>query len=264
MCVENIRKVLDLLELFNVKATFFVQGMVAERFPGLIEEIDKRGHEIQSHGYSHRAIRSLGLKAFGWELLRTNEILEGITGKKITGFRAPDFSIGPDEFWAFEILSECGIKFDSSLFPLKTLRYGSSLFGKSIYKIITSHNTIYEIPVSVIRIGNSNIGIPIGGGGYVRFLPERLLLSFMGMLQKQGIPYVFYCHPYEFNPYEWNQLPQKVSAVYRFHQGLGRRSMMRKVTALLQNGRFGTVSHFLRQIQSGGEKLGNENSFHIS
>lgn len=98
----------------------------------------------------------------------------------------------------------------------------------------------------------------------MRFLPERLLLSFMGMLQKQGIPYVFYCHPYEFNPYEWNQLPQKVSAVYRFHQGLGRRSMMRKVTALLQNGRFGTVSHFLRQIQSGGEKLGNENSFHIS
>ena len=176
ICAQNSRRVLDFLENYNVKGTFFVQGMVVKQYPFLVKEIHQKGHEVQSHGFSHRPVNGMRPDEFKWELKETSKYIEDITGKPVYGFRAPDFSIDEKSSWAFEVMYECGIRYDSSIFPLKTLRYGISGFKIGYSIISTPSGNIEELPVSVLEIEWwKGMRIPVGGGGYFRLFPSWFL-----------------------------------------------------------------------------------------
>lgn len=255
ICVANTRHVLSVLDRLNVKGTFFVQGLVAKEFPYLIAEIKEKGHEIQAHGYSHRPINRMTPSEFRRELSDTIRRIEDITSQKVYGFRAPDFSIERESFWAFEVMSECGIIYDSSIFPLKTRRYGISGFERSGSTIRTPSGPIKELPVSVLELSRpKGLRIPVGGGGYFRLFPLWFLRYSLKRLEREGLPFVLYCHPYEFNPSEWRQLRNKIPLRRRIHQGLGRGGFEYKVMQLLKIGAFGTMSELLQQ--SGQKRRG--------
>jgi polysaccharide deacetylase family protein (PEP-CTERM system associated) len=122
--VDNTKRVLDLFDEFDVKATFFVLGWIAEREPGLVREIADRGHEIASHGYGHELVYDIGPERFREDLRRSREILEGITGRPVIGYRAPSYSITARSMWALDILIEEGFAYDSSIFPVRHDIYG--------------------------------------------------------------------------------------------------------------------------------------------
>ncbi len=251
ICVHNTRHVLDFLTHYNVRGTFFVQGLVAKQYPHLIKEINARGHEIQSHSFSHRPINSMTPAEFRGELKETNKRLEDITGNVITGFRAPDFSIDEKSFWAFEVMYECGIRYDSSIFPLRTRRYGINGFEKGYSVIKTPSGIIEELPVSILELNfPKGMRIPVGGGGYFRLFPSWFLSYCLRKLENQGLPFIIYCHPYEFNPQEWRQIMKYVPAYRRLHQGLGRNRFEGKIAQLLKLRTFGTMSDVLKIVRN--------------
>lgn len=250
ICLHNTRVVLDFLSRHNVRGTFFVQGMVAREFPFLIKEIHGKGHEIQSHGFSHRPVNKMSHNEFKRELMETSKYIEDITGIAVTGFRAPDFSIDAKSFWAFEVMCECGIRYDSSIFPLRTKRYGISGFerGYSLFK--TPSGNIEELPVSVYELSRPNgLRIPVGGGGYFRLFPFWFLEMSRKRLEVQRLPFIIYCHPYEFNPGEWKQSMKRIPMYRRLHQGIGRHGFRGKVSRLLESGTFGTMSDVLNRLK---------------
>lgn len=250
LCVHNTRKVMTFLSQHNTKGTFFIQGMVAEKYPELVAEIDAGGHEVQSHGYSHRPVNKMTRVEFKDELMKTSRLIENITGKPVTGYRAPDFTIDRTSFWAFEEMYKCGIRYDSSVFPMKTRRYGIKGFEAGYSQIRAPSGSIHELPVSVFQPCCLNISrIPVGGGGYVRLFPLFFLKYCLRALDMEESPFIIYCHPYEFNPQEWKQIIKNVPMTRRIHQGLGRKNFQKKISGLLRHRAFGKISDVLEAIK---------------
>ncbi|MDP5039955.1 MAG: polysaccharide deacetylase family protein, partial [Paraglaciecola sp.] len=131
---RNTRRLLDIFAKHNVKSTFFVLGWVAERYPDLIKEISKQGHEIASHGYAHRRASEQTREEFTADVLRSKNHLEDLLGEKLTGYRAPSFSIGYTNEWAFEVLAELGFGYSSSTYPVKHDLYGTPDWPRFAYK----------------------------------------------------------------------------------------------------------------------------------
>ncbi len=197
---ESIVPILELLEKYDVHATFAMLGIVAKEHPEIVKEIYDRGHEIASHAWSHKTLYELGKDGFKDEIGRSISLLKSITGERPIGFRAPSFSINASTSWAFEILERFGFKYDSSIFPVKTMLYGVSNAPQHIYRPsqgdISKHDSkgaIVEFPMTVVKVGKN---IPICGGFYLRSLP----LWFV----KYGIksvnitrPAIVYIHPWE-------------------------------------------------------------------
>jgi hypothetical protein len=171
-------------------------------------------------------------------------LIEDITGKPVTGFRAPDFTITKDCFWAFDVMSELGITFDSSIFPMRTRRYGITGFeaGYSVIKA-PAGGVVEELPVTVVK--KSFFSVPVGGGGYFRLWPMAFLKAAYNSVRAKGRPFVIYCHPYEFNTREWDSMPAGVSAFYRLHQSIGRAGFVHKIRFLVGMGKFGSMPEAL-------------------
>lgn len=231
--VRNTERVCELLDVAGVKGTFFVQGRVADAFPRLLQDLVKRGHEIQSHGYSHRPLYSMDRRALRSELEYARKSVEDACGVEVTAFRAPDFSILRDNLWALEVLAEVGFEIDSSIFPLKTRRYGIPEWDNAPRRVsLASGDTILEVPVAVWDLGP--LRLPVAGGGYFRLLPTAVLeFAVRSILARDRQPVVIYCHPYEFNPTEMSDYRGSVSPFYRRHQSFGRSSLIRRVRHLL-------------------------------
>ncbi len=197
-------KVLSILEDTRSKATFFVLGYVAEQSPGLIKTIEGAGHEIATHGYGHRRITDQAPDEFREDLQRSLRILMEITGEKVTGYRAPQFTVMKETLWALDILKEEGMTYDSSIFPVKTPLYGlpdSTLFPYTIgHDRIVDGNGLIEIPLSVYRVPLLEKRIPIAGGFYLRFFPYFFIRHAINKLNKAGNVAVCYVHPWEFDP----------------------------------------------------------------
>ncbi len=197
--VRNTQKVLTILKESNTKATFFVLGWIAERFPELIKEIYSQGHEIGSHGYSHRLIYKQGAKKFREDIRKSKKIVEKIVGDKVIGYPAPSFSITKNSLWAFEILKEEGFLYDSSTFPILHNRYGIPRAKRSIHKIdLEEREEIIEFPLSTIKL--LNVNFPVAGGGYFRFFPLFLTRFAIKHINQEGFPAIVYLHPWEFDP----------------------------------------------------------------
>lgn len=202
--VKSTNRILELLDLSNTKATFFILGYVAEHFPELIEKIKQNGHEIASHGYSHKSILSQTPEEFEEDLSKSIKILENITGEKITGYRACQFSITRETSFALDILKKYGIKYDSSVFPIKTHLYGVPdapllpyyISSKDIIKDCTEKDLL-EIPLSVYKVPILQKNIPVAGGFYFRFFPYWFISYALRSLNKQEKSFIFYIHPWE-------------------------------------------------------------------
>ncbi len=210
---SNTRKILDLLDKYNIKATFFVLGWIVERKPGLVKEIHSRGHEIASHGYGHIINYELNRDEIYEDIKKSKELLEGITGDKVVGYRAPNFSVTQD---VIDALTTLGFEYDSSYNPFsKNKRYGQlGTNEKGIFKL---NDSLTEISMSVWK--NKFFELSIAGGGYFRLYPYSLFRTLASSYLKKNDYMIMYFHPWEFDPEQPRVKDVKFS--YRFRQYVG-------------------------------------------
>ena len=237
----NMARILRLLSLTNIKATFFILGWIAEKKPEVVQLIHAGGHEIATHGYSHRSLTELSPEEFKAEIEKSLERLEKITGQKVIGFRAPNYSINPDTIWAFNVLSEMGIKYDSSIFPVKHDRYGFLTAPRFPFYIDLKENgELIEFPLSTIRMWGNNI--PVAGGAYLRFYPYWFIRLAIKKLNKIGKPAIVYLHPWEIDA---DQPRVELSFKSKFRHYGNLLMTEKKLSKLLKDFEFGTVRQVL-------------------
>ncbi|MBQ0831340.1 MAG: DUF3473 domain-containing protein [Marinobacter sp.] len=237
---QNTERLLSLFEKHEVKATFFVLGWVADRFPELIRKLSDHGHEIASHGYSHQLIYNQTQDVFREETIRSKALLEDITGKAIVGYRAASYSITRDSLWALDILSDVGFTWDSSIFPIRHDNYGIPNSPSAPYSIETASGAIIrEFPLTTAKI--TGLSIPAAGGGYFRQFPYPVFRHLFRNASGFGArPQMFYLHPWEIDP----EQPRYNNASWfsRFRHYTNLDQCYGRLERLLGDFRFGTVS----------------------
>lgn len=208
---EEIRILLALCDKFQAKATFFILGRVAEKYPFLVRSIKSYGHEIASHGYSHQLVYNFSPEEFRADLQKSIDILQQITGEKILGFRAPSWSVTEETEWVYPIMKELGLKYSASVFPIKTFLYGIANAPRFPY----NKEEILEIPVSTVKILGKNI--PFSGGVYFRFWPTWFIKKSIESVNKEGKSAILYLHPREIDKNSPRlKLPAKESLIHYF------------------------------------------------
>ncbi len=243
---RNTYHLLDIFDLYQTKATFFVLGWVAERHPKLIREIDQRGHEVASHGHSHKRIYTQTPEQFREETRRSKYIVEEIIDRAIVGYRAASYSITKKSLWALEILVEEGFLYDSSIFPVWHDLYGIPDSKRFSYCIKTKSGTIYEYPLSTLRIFKTNI--PVCGGGYLRIYPYFFTKKAVRILNhNENQPVIIYAHPWEFDP-DQPRLNGKWLSRLRHYTNISKTDSILK--SLLNDFQFGTMSDLYNQEQA--------------
>ena len=196
---DNTYKLLDLFDEYQVKATFFILGWVAERQRDLVLEIARRGHEVACHGYSHQLVYNQTPEVFQQETVRAKSILEDIIQQPVLGYRAASYSITEKSLWALDILAESGFVYDSSIFPVRHDRYGMPDTPEHPYHLKTpAGHSIIEFPLSTAKI--LNYRLPVAGGGYFRLYPYWLSKAGLKQINRQQKPFIFYLHPWEVDP----------------------------------------------------------------
>lgn len=215
---RNTEKILRIIEEFDVKATFFVLGWVARRFPELVRKIGAQGHELASHGFGHRRIATLDRQAFRQDIRDSKALLEDISGVEVVGYRAPSYSISMASLWAYDELAEAGYRYDSSVFPVKHDFYGIPDWPRFPFHVVREKDShwapellegqkhadsagrrFFEIPITTLKLLGRNI--PIAGGGYFRLFPYAVTHWGLRRINDlEGQPFVFYLHPWELDP----------------------------------------------------------------
>lgn len=240
-----VPRLLELLSERGVAATFFVLGWLAQREPDLVRRICAEGHEIASHGWSHRVVHCLRPEEFRRSVRRSKRILEDICGCRVVGYRAPSFSIVPGAEWALEILGEEGYEYDSSLFPTSLHpSYGYPEARRDPYRLDGSPTGLIEVPPATMRIGGVNL--PAAGGAYFRLLPYSLLRWSLRQAEGRGQPGTFYIHPWELD-----EEPPEIPAPWlvRFRLRGGRRRVWARIERLLDEFSFTRMAETVRGLQ---------------
>ena len=241
--VANTHRLLELFAAHDVRATFFVLGWVAERFPGLVLEMVRAGHELASHGHHHQLIYSLTPDQFRDDVRRSKAVLEDAGGCAVRGYRAPSFSIVRSSLWALDVLIEEGFAYDASIFPIHHDRYGIPGAPRHAHVVGRPAGSIVEVPASTVRVWRANL--PIAGGGYFRLLPYAC--TQWGIARVNGAerePVVFYIHPWEIDP-DQPRLPISRLGGVRHYLGLGRTRA--RLQRLLREFAFDTVAATLER-----------------
>ena len=238
----NTNRLLELLDHDNTRATFFTLGWVAEKSPQLVRDIQKAGHEVASHGYSHQLIYNQTPDVFREETRRSKHILEDITGERIEGYRAASYSITSQSRWALDILAEEGFVWDSSIFPVHHDRYGMPGTPRWPHRLTTDKGyELAEFPLSTLKFPAYTL--PIAGGGYFRLFPYWFSRWGLGSITRQGQPFVFYLHPWEIDPGQ-PRLDVKWFSRFRHYNNLD--VCEQRLTKLLDHFNFTTMSEVLR------------------
>lgn len=246
---RNTQTILTLFAASGVKATFFVLGWVAERHPSLVNAIQAEGHEVASHGYSHRVLTSMTPQEFRTDIRRAKDILEDITGRKVLGYRAPSFTIMPGTLWALSILAEEGYRYDASIFPIRHDRYGMPNANPACHCLSTDGGPLWEIPPSTVKIGG--VRVPVGGGGYFRAFPYPVLRRFLKKIEAQGHPLVMYLHPWEIDP---DQPRITAPLLSRFRHYLNLHKTENRLVQLLRDFRFAPICEAIEPIRQLGRE----------
>lgn len=244
--VASTQRVLDLLETAGVRGTFFVLGWVAHRFPRLVRDIQRAGHEIGCHSYWHRLVYEQTPEQFRDDLRLGCAAIEDVTGSPVTLYRAPSFSIVRRSLWAMDVLAEEGIRIDSSIFPVRHDRYGIPDAERFPHRIQARSGAIWEFPPSIHAMGK--VQLPVGGGGYFRLYPLRFSIHCLRRINEVcGQPFLFYVHPWELDP-DQPRLPGSMLA--RFRHRVNLTGTARKLARLLDAFRFGTLTESLERSAS--------------
>lgn len=248
-------RLLRLLDLHGVKATFFTLGSLAAQHKRLIQRIAKAGHEIACHSYDHNPVYQMTPETFREDTRRAKETLEDVTASRIVGYRAPEFSVTASSLWALEVLADLGFKYDSSIFPIRHRRYGIPGFPPSPQRyMLPGGAEITEVPLSTIDW--KSFRFPVAGGGYFRCLPQQAIHHAIQRLNRAAMPLVTYFHPYEFDSrsldifetFAPRKLKQRLRCMQiNAHQNIGRHSVYAKVDGLLNAYSFTTFERYLTE-----------------
>jgi polysaccharide deacetylase family protein (PEP-CTERM system associated) len=241
----NTERLLDMFDEYEVRGTFFVLGLVGERFPDLVRTIASRGHEVASHGYAHRLIYDQTPTAFRADVRRAKTLLEDACGHRVAGYRAPSYSITPRSLWALDVLLEEGYQYDSSIFPIRHDRYGIPISERRPYAVRRKAGNLIEVPASTTNVGPMNL--PVAGGGYFRILPywwTKWGISRVNRVEQR--PVVFYLHPWEIDPGQPRLKAGQLSA-FRHYRHLDQTES--RLRQLLTDFRFGTMESLVLEIR---------------
>ena len=232
---RNVARILELLNDRGIKATFFTLGWIAERYPQLVRAIVDGGHELASHGYGHERACDLTPAAFSQDIVRAKKLLEDLAGVPVLGYRAPSFSIGVSNLWAFDALSRAGYRYSSSIFPIKHDHYGMPDSPRFAYRVGAG---LLEIPVTTLRLMKRNL--PSSGGGWFRLLPysvSRWMLSRVNREDRE--PAIFYFHPWEIDTGQPRIPGIDAKTRFRHYVNIGRTE--RRLQQLMQDFRWGRM-----------------------
>lgn len=239
--VKNTHELLEIFQHHGVRSTFFVLGWVAARFPSLVRKIADLGHEVASHGYHHELVYSLTPEQFREDVRRAKRVIEDAAGCRVSGYRAPSFTVTAASLWALDVLIEEGHDYDASIFPIHHDRYGIPDAPRFPYTIDRAAGSIVEVPGSTVRLAGANL--PIAGGGYFRLLPYAWTRWGIGHVNRtEAQPVTFYLHPWEIDP---DQPRFKVSrtTAFRHYTGLG--ATRKRLDRLMTEFRFDSIASVL-------------------
>jgi len=232
---RNVERILTLLATHDTRATFFTLGWIAERYPQLVRQIVDQGHELASHGYGHQRASDLGRADFRDDIVRAKQLLEDIGGVAVQGYRAPSFSIGEGNLWAFDSLQQAGYRYSSSIYPIKHDHYGMPDAPRFAHP---RGDGLIEIPVTTLRLRGRNL--PSSGGGYFRLLPYALSRWMIGKVNADDRkPAIFYFHPWEIDHGQPRVAGIDLKTRFRHYVNIGR--MERRLDELLQDFRWGRM-----------------------
>lgn len=252
---RQLDRLLGLLERHSTRATFFVLGKSVESRPGLVRRIAEAGHEVATHGWGHRFIFEIGLEAFREDLTRSIAFLEDLSGKPVRGHRAPAFSVRPEQLEGFyEVCLEAGLLYDSSVVPYAGRRYGIPGASRAPFVALEKGGRrLWELPLSTLEFGSRRF--PIAGGGWWRVSPGGFLSRAIRAVERDGLPFITYFHPYEFDDRRLDGLSildrSPRALLWTLKQNLGRRSMMPKLDSMLGRFRFVPAEELIDDRQSG-------------
>ena len=232
---RNVDRILEMLRSRQIKATFFTLGWIAERYPLLVRRIVQEGHELASHGYGHERASDLTEADFFEDIHRAKTLLEDIGAVAVQGYRAPSFSIGEGNLWAFDALLRAGYRYSSSVYPIRHDHYGMPNAPRHVYQVRPG---LLEVPITTLRVFGRNF--PSSGGGYFRLLPyevSRRMLSRVNATERQ--PGIFYFHPWEIDTAQPRVAGIGLKTRFRHYVNIGR--MENRLSLLLKDFNWGRM-----------------------
>ncbi len=240
---HSLKTTIALLNKHDFRATFFVVGELAERYPEIVDILREGEHEIAFHGYHHEPLWELGADTLRQEIKKFNSLVGG----RCAGFRAPSFSLNNRTRWALKVLENSEYRYDSSLFPVKTPLYGVGGAPMMPYKL--SHRNIsetdengklWEFPLLVYKL--KGLRVPAAGGFYLRLLPVNLIARAIKKLNQQGFPAVIFFHNWELDP----ETPRLRLGLYKYFVTYHRlRDTSKRLEHLLSKFKFVCISEYI-------------------
>jgi polysaccharide deacetylase family protein (PEP-CTERM system associated) len=230
----NTCALLEVFARYDVHATFFFLGWIAERFPQLVRQVHELGHEVGCHSYWHHPVFRMSAKDFREDTYRARNVIQDAMGAPVRGYRAPNFSINQSVPWAYSILEDLGFQYDSSVYPIHHELYGNHRAQRGPH---LAGANLMELPIATWRVCSQNL--PVGGGAYLRMLPYALIKNGIRSINRNDhTPAVLYMHPWEIDDSQ-PRLPASLKSRIRQYTGLAR--MKQKLERLLQDFAFGPI-----------------------
>jgi polysaccharide deacetylase family protein (PEP-CTERM system associated) len=249
----STRRLLAQLADAGAAATFYVVGEIAVSHPRLVRDIAAAGHEVGSHSWDHRRVNRFAPDEFREDLRKSVDALEQAAGAKVSGFRAPTFSVTRQTAWAVDVLAESGLRYDSSVFPVRHDRYGVPAAPRTPFVLRGERGGILELPPTTYRVAGQNL--PVAGGGYFRLFPLGFLRAGVNQLAQGPDPVgMLYFHPWEFDP---GQPKLPLGRLSRWRTYVGVKSSERRLGSLLKRyaGRFRRAVDVATDLEASRDQL---------
>lgn len=239
----NMDRILELFARTGIAATFFTLGWIADRYPGIVRRIVDAGHELASHGYGHARADGQTPDQFRDDVRRARRVLQDLGGVPVVGYRAPTFSIGRRNPWAFDVLADEGYTYSSSVYPVRHDLYGTPDAPRFPYR--PAAGPLIEIPMTTLRMGGRNL--PCAGGGYFRLMPYAMFRAMLRRFNRvDAAPGVFYFHPWEIDPGQPNI--RAASRMSRFRHTVNLSAMQSRLESLLNDFAWGRMDRVFADI----------------
>jgi polysaccharide deacetylase family protein (PEP-CTERM system associated) len=233
---RQLNRIESILDETEVRCTFFALGRTVERHPQWIKRLHAAGHEIATHGHGHEILPMLNPASFRVDVRRSLDVVADVTGVRPQGYRAPYFSLGSAQTWAYEILADEGLCYSSSVFPFRRDRAVEN-HSLAPVRIVTASGTLVEMPASVIEFAGRRL--PVAGGGFWRALPRAAIDLAARRIAREGRALVLYLHPHEFDP---ENLRSHKGIARNVYANLGRNSVAEKLRFILKRFQFVPVA----------------------